>query len=72
MDIYKNASGHFSNRGNGQFGNVVRTGWKKATLSSQKTAIVAKYLANNDVDKVYKRGRSIYAAYLNGVEEKIL
>lgn len=61
----------FSTKGNGQFGNVIRTGWKPSRLGENKKQIVIQSLKDSGVDKVYKRGNNVFALYLNGVERKI-
>lgn len=61
----------FSKHGNGQFGNVIRAGWKLTRLGKKKQAIIADYLSYNNVDKVYMRKGKIYAFFLNGIEKEI-
>lgn len=61
----------FSTKGNGQFGPVIRTGWKPVKLGDKNKSIILSALNNSDVQQVYKRGKSIYALYLNGVESVI-
>ncbi len=61
----------FATNGNGQFGNVTRTGWKPSRLGEAKKLIIVKYLNDIDVDQVYKRGNKIYAFFLNGTEKHI-
>ena len=61
----------FSTRGNGTFGNVTRTGWKKSRLGKAKKAIIIKALNDSNIDQVYKRGNKIYAFMLNGTENEI-
>lgn len=61
----------FSKRGNGQFGNVIRTGWIPSKLGEKKKQIIIKTLKESSVDQVYRRGNKIYAFYLNGTESQI-
>jgi hypothetical protein len=61
----------FSTRGNGQFGNVIRTGWKPTRLGEKKQAIIAAFISESNVDKVYMRKEKIYAFFLNGTEKEI-
>jgi len=61
----------FSTIGNGQFGAVIRTGWKESRLGEGKRRIIINALSNSDTDKVYKRGKSIFRNLLNGTEQKI-
>ncbi len=61
----------FSTKGNGQFGNVVRTGWVSCKLGKSKKQIISDALNNSNVQQVYKRGNKIYAFYLNGIESQI-
>jgi hypothetical protein len=65
----KNAT--FSKIGNGQFGNVIRSGWKPCKLGEAKKQIILQALDNSSIDKVYKRGNKIFALHLNGKEEQI-
>ena len=61
----------FSTVGNGQFGNVRRTGWKPARLGEAKKQIIVNALNNSDVQQVFRRGRKIYAFFINGTEKII-
>lgn len=61
----------FSTKGNGQFGNVTRTGWKPSRLGESKKHIIINALNDSDVQQVYKRGNKIYAFLLNGTEKLI-
>lgn len=61
----------FSTKGNGQFGNVTRTGWKPSRLGEKKKLAIIDALNDIDVDTVYKRGNQIYAFLLNGTEKVI-
>ena len=65
----KNAK--FSTKGNGTFGNVTRTGWKKSRLGEVKKQAIIEALNDSNVDQVYKRGNKIYAFLLNGTETQI-
>ena len=61
----------FSTKGNGQYGYVTRTGWKKSRLGKFKKNIIINTLNDSDVQQVYKRGSKIYALLLNGTEKVI-
>ena len=61
----------FALKGNGQYGYVTRTGWKKSRLGKCKKNIIIDALNNSDVQQVYKRGSKIYALLLNGTEKVI-
>lgn len=62
---------YFSTKGNGQFRNVTRSGWKLSRLGEKKKKVIIDALKNTDVDKVYKRNNKIYALFLNGAEKVI-
>jgi hypothetical protein len=61
----------FSIVGNGQFGNLTRTGWVRSRLGESKKLIIIEAITDSNVDKVYKRGNKIYAMLLNGTEKVI-
>ena len=61
----------FSTQGNGQYGYVIRTGWKKSRLGKRKKKVIINTLNDSDVQQVYKRGNKIYALLLNGNEKVI-
>lgn len=61
----------FSTKGNGKFGNVTRSGWKKSRLGEVKKQAIIEALNDSNVDQVYKRGNKIYAFLLNGNEKGI-
>jgi hypothetical protein len=61
----------FSTKGNGKFGYVTRTGWKKSRLGNRKKNIIINALNDRDVQQVYKRGSKIYALLLNGTEKVV-
>ena len=65
----KNAK--FSTKGNGTFGNVIRTGWIKSRLGEVKKHAIIEALNDSNVDQVYKRCNKIYAFLLNGTETQI-
>ena len=62
----------FSTMGNGQFGNVLRTGWKPSRLGEAKKQIIVKALSDSDVSEVYQRGNKVFAFLLNGTEKRIV
>ena len=53
----------FSTNGNGQFGSVTRTGWKRSKLGEAKKQIIVNALNDIDVQQVYERGNKIYAFF---------
>ena len=62
----------FSTRGNGVFGNVKRTGWERSKdLTPAETLAIINALDNSNVDKVYKRGKVLFAFLLNGREKNL-
>lgn len=61
----------FSTKGNGQFGNITRTGWKISKLGKTKKRSILNALNDINVQQVYKRGNKIYAFLLNGTEKVI-
>lgn len=62
----------FSTKGNGNFENVTRTGWKPSRLGEAKKHIIVNALNDSNVQQVYKRGNKIHAFLLNGTEKNIL
>lgn len=65
------ASNIFSTRGNGQFGNIIRTGWSLTKLGKAKQDRIHKALIDSDVDQVYRKGSKIYKSLLNGNQVEI-
>lgn len=61
----------FATIGNGQFGNVVRTGWRPSKLGEKKKQSIVKALQDSDVDQVYMRHGKIYKLFLNGTERQL-
>lgn len=64
-------SPYFSLRGNGQFGQVTRTGWKPTRLGEKKKAAILKALRASDTDSVYRVEKGIFKRMLNGKVERI-
>jgi len=62
---------YFSKTGNGIFGNIIRTGWKKTKLGKVKQQRIIIALDHVHTDKVYRRGNRIYKSLLNGLEIEI-
>lgn len=69
--IFVSQNGYFATRGNGQFGNVTRTGWKPTRLGEAKKSAIIKALNDSDTDQVYRRGNKVFRTLLNGTEETV-
>jgi len=61
----------FSTRGNGNYGFVIRTGWKVSRLGEAKKLAIIEALDDSNVDQVYRRENKIYALLFNGTEKRL-
>lgn len=58
-------------RGNGKFGNVVRSGWERCNLGHRKKAAAKAALEHPDTDRAWRVGTDVYRLLLNGNVEKV-
>lgn len=58
--------------GNGNFGNVTRTGWSPCNLGLKKKAAIINAIEDPYTDRVWRVDGNVFRMLLNGVTEKVI